>query len=177
MTTAVASPTLRERCSSIEMLVLDVDGVLTSGAIVYGASGGVAGHEIKAFHVRDGSGLKLWHAVGKRSTILTGRTSPIVVVRAAELGIHRVIQGTADKLAGLRELIERDNLDPRTICYVGDDLPDAPAMSAVGLAVAPADACCDARAVAHYITHAAGGCGAVREIIERILRCQGKWNG
>src|SRR5215207_8871580 len=98
--------TLRDRCAGIELLVLDVDGVLTAGGIVYGAVGGEATMEIKAFHVRDGSGLKLWHAAGKRSAIITGRSSPVVAVRAAELGVASVSQGAADKLAGLARLRE-----------------------------------------------------------------------
>jgi 3-deoxy-D-manno-octulosonate 8-phosphate phosphatase (KDO 8-P phosphatase) len=167
--------TLRERCAGIDLLVVDVDGVLTAGGIVYGATGGDANLEIKAFHVRDGSGLKVWHAAGKRSAIVTGRRSPVVAVRAAELGVASVIQGTADKLAGLLLLQQETGIDLNAVCYVGDDLPDAPAMAAVGLAVAVADACPEARAAAHYVTSAAGGRGAVRETIERVLRCQGRW--
>jgi 3-deoxy-D-manno-octulosonate 8-phosphate phosphatase (KDO 8-P phosphatase) len=163
--------TLRERCAGIELLVLDVDGVLTDGGIVYGDSG----LEVKAFHVRDGSGLKLWHAAGKRSAILTGRSSPVVAVRAAELGVASVCQGAADKLAGLLRLQEEAGAPPRATCYVGDDLPDVPAMRSVGLAVAVADACPEARAAAHYVTAAPGGRGAVREAVERILRCQDRW--
>lgn len=167
--------TLRDRCAGIELLVLDVDGVLTAGGIVYGAVGGETNLEIKAFHVRDGSGLKLWHAAGKRSAIVTGRSSPVVAVRAAELGIASVSQGAADKLAGLTRLREETGIPTHAICYVGDDTPDVPAMLAVGLAVAVADACPEARAAAHYVTGAAGGAGAVREAVERILRCQGRW--
>lgn len=167
--------TLRDRCSAVELLVLDVDGVLTPGGIVYGASGGEANLEVKAFHVRDGSGLKLWHRAGRRSAILTGRSSPLVKVRAAELGIATVVQGAADKGAALRRVLAETAVSPQAVCCIGDDLPDVAALRQVGLAVAVADACPDARAVAHYVTRAAGGRGAVRETIERILRCQGRW--
>ena len=163
---------LAQRCRPVELLVLDVDGVLTDGAIVYG-SGAL---EVKAFHVRDGSGLKLWHAAGKRSAILTGRSSSLVEVRASELGVGWVIQGAADKAAALDLLLARGPLSAEAVCYVGDDVPDVPVLRRVGLAVAVADACPAARAAAHYVTSAPGGRGAVRETIERILRCQGLWS-
>jgi YrbI family 3-deoxy-D-manno-octulosonate 8-phosphate phosphatase len=160
---------------SIDLLVLDVDGVLTAGGIVYASHGQQADSEIKAFHVRDGSGLKLWHAAGKRSAIITGRSSCLVDVRAAELGVSTVIQGAASKRAALEQLLQEMKIPPQAVCYVGDDVPDVPALLLAGLAVAVGDGCSEARAVAHYITRAGGGQGAVRETIERILRCQGRW--
>jgi 3-deoxy-D-manno-octulosonate 8-phosphate phosphatase (KDO 8-P phosphatase) len=169
--------TLRERMAAVELLVLDVDGVLTGGGIVYGAVAGETTLEVKAFHVRDGSALKRWHLAGKRSAIVTGRTSAMVDWRAAELGVAHVVQGASDKLAGLERLLAELNLSPQAICYVGDDGPDVPAMRRAGLAVAVADAAAEARAAAHYVTRAAGGAGAAREVIERVLRVQGKWEG
>jgi 3-deoxy-D-manno-octulosonate 8-phosphate phosphatase (KDO 8-P phosphatase) len=163
--------TLRERCAAIEVLVVDVDGVLTAGGIIYGG----ADLEIKQFHVRDGSGLKHWHQAGKRSGLITGRSAPLVARRAAELGIGLVVQGAADKLPAYRNLLAEAGVTAEAVCYVGDDLPDVPPMQACGLAAAVADACAEARAVAHYISGAAGGRGAVREVIELILRCQGRW--
>jgi 3-deoxy-D-manno-octulosonate 8-phosphate phosphatase (KDO 8-P phosphatase) len=165
--------TLRQRCLAIDGLVLDVDGVLTAGGICYASHGDYS--EIKTFHVRDGSGLKLWHQAGKRSAIITGRSSNIVDVRAAELGVHRVIQGAADKRLALRRLMEEWRLDPSAIAYVGDDVPDVEAMTLAGLAAAPADACSEARAAAHYIAPSPGGRGAVRAVVELVLRCQGHW--
>jgi 3-deoxy-D-manno-octulosonate 8-phosphate phosphatase (KDO 8-P phosphatase) len=165
------APPLRERCERIDLLVLDVDGVLTDGRIIYGDSG----VEVKAFHVRDGSGLKLWQLEGKRAAVITGRTSSVVEARAAELGIAPVIQGAADKLAGFRTLLQLVPAAPEAVCYVGDDLPDLPVMRRCGLAVAVADACPEVRAHAHYVTRAPGGRGAVREAVELILRCQGRW--
>jgi 3-deoxy-D-manno-octulosonate 8-phosphate phosphatase (KDO 8-P phosphatase) len=153
------------------MLVLDVDGVLTDGGIVYGDNG----VELKQFHVRDGSGLKIWQHAGKRAAIVTGRTSPIVAVRAAELGIDPVYQGAMEKMPAYRRLLADAALRPEQVCYVGDDVPDLPLLGSCGLAVAVADACPEARAAAHYITRAPGGRGAVREAIELILRCQGLW--
>jgi 3-deoxy-D-manno-octulosonate 8-phosphate phosphatase (KDO 8-P phosphatase) len=163
--------TLRERCAAIELLLVDVDGVLTTGGIVYGSPE----LEIKAFHVRDGSGLKIWHQAGKRTGLLTGRRSPLVERRAAELGIGFVVQGAADKLPAYRRLLEEAGVSDEAVCYVGDDVPDVPPLRVCGLAVAVADACSEARAVAHYLTRTPGGRGAVRETIELILRCQGHW--
>lgn len=163
--------TLADRCRLVELLVLDVDGVLTAGGIVYGDND----TEIKAFHVRDGSGLKVWEAAGKRSAIITGRQSRVVAIRAAEVGIGHVYQGAADKRAAFAALLDATRLTPAQVCYVGDDLPDLPLLRQCGLAVAVADACGEAREDAHYVTQQPGGRGAVREVIERILRCQGCW--
>jgi len=175
MTAVETPPSLRDRIQAIDLMVLDVDGVLTGGGIVYATHSGEASQEIKAFHVRDGSGLKRWHLAGKRSAIVTGRSSAIVERRAAELGIGMVLQGMEDKATGLKQVLAWAGLGPASVCYVGDDHPDVPAMRLAGLAVAVADACPDARAAAHYVTGAAGGAGAVRETIERVLRCQGRW--
>ena len=166
---------LMERCRAVRWLIVDVDGVLTRGEISYAAVGGATTTEIKSFHVRDGSGLKLWHLAGLRSAIITGRSSPIVAHRAAELGFSRVFQGASDKMPALAAILREDGIDPSAICYVGDDEPDVPLLKHVGLAVAVADACPSARAAAHYVTTAEGGRGAVREIIERILRCKSKF--
>jgi 3-deoxy-D-manno-octulosonate 8-phosphate phosphatase (KDO 8-P phosphatase) len=162
--------TLRDRCLAVELLVLDVDGVLTDGGIVLGG-----GLELKQFHVRDGSGLKAWRDSGQRAAVVTGRRSAAVELRAAELGIEFVVQGASDKLAAYRDICERAKVAAAAVCAVGDDLPDVPLLKVSGLAVAVADACPQAGAAAHYITRAPGGRGAVREVIELILRCQGRW--
>ena len=166
------SLSLEARCRGIELLVLDVDGVLTDGSIVY-ADDGV---EVKTFHVRDGSGLNLWRRAGKRAAVVSGRTSKAVAVRAAELGIDPVVQGAADKLPALRQILAATGMRPEQTAYVGDDVPDLPVLLSCGLAVAVADACPEVIADAHYVTRAAGGRGAVRETIELILRCQGQWH-
>jgi 3-deoxy-D-manno-octulosonate 8-phosphate phosphatase (KDO 8-P phosphatase) len=163
--------TLVERCARIDVLVLDVDGVLTDGRIVYTD----AGEEIKAFHVRDGSGLKLWHAEGKTAGIITGRRSAIVERRATELGITHVTQGAADKKAALGKLLADLGVDAERVAAIGDDIVDVPVLQACGLAVAVADACAEAKQAADYVTEARGGRGAVREAIEWILRAQGRW--
>lgn len=166
-----ASAPLQARCAAIELLVLDVDGVLTDGRIVYADDG----TEVKNFHVRDGAGLKLWQHVGKQAAIISGRTSRVVEVRAAEVGIGHVVQGAAEKLPSYRELLRTTGFREEQVCYVGDDVPDLPLLRRCGLAVAVADACTDVLADAHHVTRAPGGAGAVREVIELILRCQGHW--
>ncbi|HVS36783.1 MAG TPA: HAD hydrolase family protein [Gemmataceae bacterium] len=163
--------TLAERCRAVRLLVLDVDGVLTDGGIVYGTGG----LEVKRFHVRDGAGIKLWRLAGRRSALITGRTSPVVDARAAEQGIDFVFQGALEKLPAYQRLLHEAAIEPSAVCYVGDDEPDLPLLRNCGLAVAVADGCREARAAAHYVTRTPGGCGAVRETIELILRCQGEW--
>jgi 3-deoxy-D-manno-octulosonate 8-phosphate phosphatase (KDO 8-P phosphatase) len=163
--------TLHERCQKIEMLIVDVDGVLTDGSIIYSDQGA----EIKAFHVRDGAGLKLWMGLGKKAAILTGRQSPLVERRAAELDLTAVVQGADDKRAAFAKLLAGQNLREDQAAYIGDDVPDLPVFYCCGLAVAVADACAEARAQAHYVTQAPGGRGAVREAIELVLRTQGRW--
>src|SRR5262245_23251086 len=163
--------TLSERLARIEILLLDVDGVLTDGHIVYGGDGG----EVKAFHVRDGSGLKAWRGLAKKAGIITGRSSKIVSLRAAELGLDAVVQGAEAKLPAFRGVLEKLGLAADQACYVGDDLPDLPVLDVSGLAVAVADACPEVIARAHYVTQRPGGNGAVREVIELILKSQGLW--
>ena len=167
-----SASTLAERCRGVRLLVLDVDGVLTEGGIVYGTGG----LEVKRFHVRDGSGLKMWRQAGRRSALITGRSSPVVDARAVELGVDFVFQGAADKLAAYRRLLEDAAMPPSAVCYVGDDLPDLPPMRRCGLAAAVADGCREVRGAAHHVTRAAGGRGAVREVIELVLRRQGEWD-
>jgi 3-deoxy-D-manno-octulosonate 8-phosphate phosphatase (KDO 8-P phosphatase) len=162
---------LRERCAGIEILLVDVDGVLTAGGIGFADDG----TEQKLFHVRDGTGLKIWEHVGKKAAVITGRTSLIVTRRAAEVGVGTVIQGATAKLPAFRGLLEKLGIAADQACFVGDDLPDLPVMRQCGLAVAVADACPEVLGAAHLITRAEGGHGAVREAIECILRCQGHW--
>jgi 3-deoxy-D-manno-octulosonate 8-phosphate phosphatase (KDO 8-P phosphatase) len=162
--------TLADRCRAIELLIVDVDGVLTAGGIVYGDE-----LELKEFHVRDGSAIKLWKQAGKQAAIITGRTSAAVEVRAAELGVDVVVQGAADKLAAFRRLLETTGIAASQVCYIGDDLADLPPLRRCALAAAVADACPEVRADAHYVARAGGGRGAVREVVELVLRCQGEW--
>ncbi len=165
------SPDLPARCGPIELLLVDVDGVLTDGVIALDDRG----VETKHFHVRDGSAISLWRKAGKRVAILSGRWAPVVNRRAAELGISPVIQGAAQKGEPFRALIRDLGLEARQVCYVGDDLPDLPVLGAVGLAACPGDAAAEVRAASHFITDSHGGRGVIREVVELILKCQGVW--
>lgn len=164
---------LTARCAAIEMLAVDVDGVLTDGRIVMNDQG----IESKYFYVRDGLGYALWHQAGKRSAILTGRSAPVVERRAAELKIHYLAQGLADKRSAFQQMLAQYNLVPEQVCYIGDDLVDLPVLRSVGLAAAPVDAVAEVRQNVHLITQAKGGQGAVREVVEQILKAQGRWHG
>ena len=163
---------LEQRCQSIELILCDVDGVLTDGGVIFDNQG----IEVKRFHIRDGMGIKLWQKAGYRCGLVTGRNSHIVRLRAAELGIEIVRQGTEDKLPAVRSILAEFQLQPEQVCYLGDDLPDLPVIRAVGLGVAVADACEEVRTAAQFVTQARGGDGAVRETIETILKAQQRWN-
>lgn len=166
------SDSLHLRAARIELLLLDVDGVLTDGSIVYGGED----LELKRFHVRDGSGLKLWQRAGKRAAIISGRNSRAVDRRAAELGVSPVLQGRADKLPAFEELLAATGMEAEQVCAIGDDLPDWPVLSRCGLGIAVADACSELRQAADYTTVLPGGRGAVREAIEWLLKLQGSWD-
>jgi len=163
--------TLTARAARIELLLLDVDGVLTDGGIVYADDGS----ETKRFHVRDGSGLKFWQLAGKRAAVVSGRNTPVVERRAAELGLAPVLQGRGDKLPAFEEVLAATGFRPDQVCAIGDDLLDLPVLLRAGLAVAVADACPEVRAAAHYATAVPGGAGAVRDAIEWLLKLQGAW--
>jgi 3-deoxy-D-manno-octulosonate 8-phosphate phosphatase (KDO 8-P phosphatase) len=151
--------------AAIRLLVLDVDGVLTDGRLYYGARG----EALKAFHVRDGYGIKALRRAGIEIAVISGRRSPAVSTRCRELGIRHVIQGVEDKLQALTRLRSKLRLLPSVCACVGDDTPDVPLMRSVGLAFAVADAHPDARAAAHHATTRSGGRGAVREVCDRLL--------
>ncbi|QDT10034.1 KdsC family phosphatase [Planctomycetes bacterium K23_9] len=157
--------------NSITCIISDVDGVLTDGRIIYDGKG----VESKQFHVRDGLGIKLWMQSGYEFCILTSRQSTIVEKRSAELGIKHVAQGHAEKGATAQSMMDSLGCSAEQVCYIGDDLPDIPVMNNVGLAVAPADAANDARDAAHWILKSGGGEGAVRELVERLLRAKKQW--
>ena len=164
--------TIEQTCKRIELLLSDVDGVLTDGHIGFDNQG----IESKQFHIRDGLGIKLWQQAGYRFGIVTARTSHIVSVRAAELGIDIVRQGFQEKLPEVKQLAAQLGLEADQIAYIGDDLTDLPAIRFAGLGVAVADACDEVRGQADHITQAVGGAGAVRELIETILKSQARWD-
>lgn len=159
------------RARRIRLLVLDVDGVLTDGRLVYGTGG----EEAKVFHVRDGYGIVAALASGLDVAVVSGRASRAVESRLAELGVTEVHQRIADKAALLGDVCARRAIAPDLVAYMGDDVPDLPLMRRVGLALAPADAVPEVRRAAHWISRRPGGAGAVREAIEWLLRARAAW--
>lgn len=155
----------------IECILSDVDGVLTDGGIVFDNQG----IETKSFHIHDGLGIKLWQRADYQFGILTARTSHIVKIRSAELGINLVRQGFEEKLPVAQQIIAELQLAPEQVCYIGDDLTDLPVMRYVGWSVAVADAVDEVREQSDQTTQAGGGQGAVREVIEYLLRAKGRW--
>jgi 3-deoxy-D-manno-octulosonate 8-phosphate phosphatase (KDO 8-P phosphatase) len=162
---------LLARARAVDLLVLDVDGVMTDGGLYYGPDG----EALKRFDVKDGHRLVLARQAGLRAAILTARRSALVERRARELGLAPVCQGCRDKREGLRRLLEEAGVPAQRTAYMGDDLNDLPPMTMVRLAACPADACPEVRRAAHLVTRAPGGRGAVQEVVELLLRAQGKW--
>lgn len=160
-----------EKAKRIRFVLLDADGVLTDGRL-YGFRGGEDG---RAFHVRDGFGIRLGQLGGLRFGILSGRVSPVVAERAAELDFVEVRQGSSDKEADFLAILSRLDLEADAVCYVGDDLLDVPVLRRAGLGIAPADADPEARRAADWVASRGGGAGVVREVTDLLLRAQGSW--
>lgn len=156
----------------IKLLLLDVDGVMTDGRIIYDNEGG----ETKAFDVKDGHGLKLIQRAGIQVGIITGRQSAVVDRRASELGIGHVFQGAKDKMQPFRSLLETLALDPSEVAYMGDDIVDLPVMRQVGFSATVADAVDEVKAHADLVTSRVGGRGAVREVCDLLLKECGRWD-
>ena len=162
---------LRERLAAIELMVFDVDGVLTQGDIIYTDQG----VEAKAFDVKDGLGLRLASSAGLRLAVMTGRSSRVVERRARDLHILDVLQRVGDKAAALRELAEEKGVALERVAFMGDDFNDREAMRLVGVSIAPADAAAEIREQADLVTDARGGKGAARQAVEAVLQAQGRW--
>jgi len=162
---------LQDKLAKVKVLVLDVDGVLTTGGIIYTD----AGEEAKVFNVRDGLGVRVATASGLEVALMTGRVSQVVQRRARDLHIHRTLQRVGDKETALRGLAEETGVSLEEIAFMGDDLNDRAAMKAAGVGIAPCDAAAEILAAADLVTEAAGGRGAVREAVEAILKAQGRW--
>ena len=160
-----------ENLDKIKLLIMDVDGVLTDGSIVVNADA----REIKIFNVHDGHGIRLWQRAGFKTAIISGRTSEPTKVRAEQLEIEHVFENCHFKLPTCEKLLDDLGLLPENAAYMGDDLPDLPVMRYVGLGVAVANAIDPLKEYADYVTNKAGGDGAVREVIELILKETGKW--
>ena len=166
------NPDLHERAARIKLLLMDCDGVLSDGRIWILESG----EDQKAFHTRDGLGIELLHRAGLRSGIISGRVSGAVERRARDLGMSFIWQGHEDKLQAFAQTLAQAELRNEQVAFVGDDLNDIPLMLQSGLAVAVADAAVETREHAHYVTTARGGRGAIREVVELILKSQDRWD-
>jgi 3-deoxy-D-manno-octulosonate 8-phosphate phosphatase (KDO 8-P phosphatase) len=161
------------RAKRVRLMLFDVDGVLTDGRLWYGA----AGEALKAFSAHDGHGIKLLQQCGTIVGLLSGRTSPAVTLRAAELGIAHVLQGIDDKRAAFDSLSAKLGVAAAETGYMGDDLIDLPVLRRCGFACAPREAPELVRSHAHYVAHAPAGAGAAREVCEFLLDAQGRLQG
>ncbi len=159
------------RARKVSLILMDVDGTLTDGTIYVLPDG----EEIKAYHVHDGLGIFLAHLAGLKTGIITGKTSRALAIRASRLGLQELHQGTLDKKKVLLDIVQRHKLDLSEIAFIGDDLGDLEVMRLVGFPAAVADAPPAIRKVARYCCSRPGGRGAVREVIEFILKAQGRW--
>lgn len=161
-----------DRARRARLLIVDIDGVMTDGRIIYS----IYGDELKFFDVQDGFGITLLNSAGIKSVIITAKKSRIVKLRARDMGVARAYQGYADKLVPFNDLLKRFRVTADDICFIGDDLLDIPILKRVGFAVSVPNAVEEAKRYAHYITTKTGGRGAVREICDLILKSQGKWD-
>jgi 3-deoxy-D-manno-octulosonate 8-phosphate phosphatase (KDO 8-P phosphatase) len=160
---------IHKKAANIRLIIFDVDGVLTDGSLYIGDDG----QEYKAFHSKDGHGMVMLQQSGVEIAIITGRSSEVVRIRMASLGIQRVYQGKREKLPAYEKLKQITGFDDGQIAYVGDDVVDLPVMTRVGLAVAVQDAHALAKQHAHWVTPSNGGRGAAREACELIMDAQG----
>jgi 3-deoxy-D-manno-octulosonate 8-phosphate phosphatase (KDO 8-P phosphatase) len=172
---SLTASALADRAKKIRLFLMDVDGTLTDGGVCLLSlpDGGIA--EMKVFNSLDGAGLKLASIMGIKTGFITGRKSPAVQRRAEELRVDFVYLGQATKTAAFEECMQKAGVTEEEVAYMGDDLPDMPLASRAGLAVAVANAAAELKAISHYITQAKGGAGSAREVIELILKAQGRW--
>jgi 3-deoxy-D-manno-octulosonate 8-phosphate phosphatase (KDO 8-P phosphatase) len=166
------SPDSLRRAARVRLILLDVDGVLTDRRIYLAADG----RELKAFDATDGHGIRMGQEVGLQFGLVTGRATAAATHRAAELGITEVHERVRDKGECVETIARRLRVPLEELCFIGDDLVDLPAMRRAGFAAAPADAVAHVRELAHYVTARPGGRGAVREVVDLVLRSSGKWD-
>ncbi|MEK6693257.1 MAG: 3-deoxy-manno-octulosonate-8-phosphatase KdsC [Nitrospirota bacterium] len=168
----VQGSALNKKAKKVKLLILDVDGVMTDGRIILDNTG----NEIKSFHVRDGHGIKMAQKAGINVAIITGRKSRVVEHRAAELGINDVYQKVLSKVSTYEKIIRKYHLKDEDIAFVGDDINDLSILKRVGFSAAVADGDSYVKKEVDYITKTDGGRGAVREVVDVILRAQRKWD-
>ena len=162
---------MEKRIKKIKALILDVDGVLTDGKIILDSTG----KETKNFDVKDGFALVLLKRAGFKTAIITARASKVVSFRAKDLNMDKVYQDAYPKIDAYQKFLRTLKVRNEEVCFVGDDLPDIQVLRKVGFAVAVSDAVPQVKKVVHYVTKSKGGAGAIREIVELILKTQGKW--
>jgi 3-deoxy-D-manno-octulosonate 8-phosphate phosphatase (KDO 8-P phosphatase) len=176
----LASPQVLARARKIKLFLMDVDGTLTDGGVCLISStaadgSGAAVSEMKVFNAKDGQGLSLANTMGIKTGFITGRRSPAVAKRAEELKVTFVYLGQAKKMQAFDECVQKAGVSEDEVAYMGDDLPDIPLAQRAGLAVSVADGADELKAVCHYVTQRLAGRGAAREVIELILKAQGRW--
>ena len=164
---------IKDRIFKVKLLILDIDGVLTDGRIIYGD----CGDELKFFDVQDGFGLVMLRRTGIPSVVISAKKSRVNQRRAKELRILKLYQNVRDKLKVFEKVVKKMKLKHEEVCFIGDDLMDLPVLSRVGFAVAVANAVEDVKEAVHYVTQKMGGRGAVREVVDLILKTQAKWPG
>jgi len=170
--TQTISQAVLDRAKKVKLLIIDIDGVMTDGRIIYS----IYGDELKFFDVQDGFGISLLRGAGIPSVIITAKKSRIVTLRARDMRVAKAYQGHIDKLVPFEDILKRFKIAPEEICFVGDDLIDIPVLKRVGFAVAVPNAVDEVKKDAHLITSRAGGKGAVREVCDLILKSQNKWD-
>lgn len=168
-------PKVLRRARSVRVLLVDVDGTMTNGDVCLQGFPDGSVVEMKIFNAHDGAGLKLASIMGLRTGLITGRDSPATTRRAREAAMEFVVQGQAKKIEAYKGILLRAGVTDEEVAYVGDDLPDLPLLERAGLAVAVANAVVEVKRAAHYVTTVPGGSGAIREVVELILKAQGKW--
>ena len=165
------SQDILDRVKRVKLLIIDIDGVMTDGHIIYS----IYGDELKFFDVTDGFGISLLRSAGIQSVIITAKKSRIVSLRARDMRVAKAYQGYIDKLIPFEKALKRFKISPEDICFIGDDIIDIPVLRRVGLAIAVPNAVEETKGAAHYVTSKTGGRGAVREVCDMILKSQGKW--
>ena len=177
----LASPEALARARKIKLFLMDVDGTLTDGGVclisttVADAAGKSPVTEMKVFNAQDGQGLSLAHTMGIQTGFITGRSSPAVAKRAQELKVSFVYLGQAKKTQAFEECLQKAGVTEEEVAYMGDDLPDMPLAQRAGLGVCVADGAPELKAICHFTTRKPGGRGAAREVVELILKSQGRW--
>lgn len=161
-----------DKLKNIELLLLDVDGVMTDGRIIWDTNG----IETKFFNVKDGHGIKLVQRAGIQVGIITGRNSPVVDLRAKELAIEFVYQGALRKQDSYADILQKTGLSDHQVAYMGDDVIDVPVLRRVGFSAAPADALPEVRQIVDFVSSCSGGMGAVRELCDLLLKGRGEWD-